>query len=244
MTNSFTLITGATSGIGEQIAITLSAKRNILVCGRDDQKIKSTLSKLDNSFQHKSFQIDLASNNAIHDVLKSFLVAEEIVVDCFVHCAGIHKILPLKNFEAKYYNEIFKVNFFSAVDILRTLLKISNKNKLENIVFISALFSKYGDKGNSMYAASKGALDSLVKTLAVELAPSVRVNSILPGAVLTKMAENSFNDPIVYEKMKKEYLLGTGNANDIASFVDYIVSPAARWITGQNFIIDGGKSSH
>ena len=154
------------------------------------------------------------------------------------------KILPVKDFELIYSQEILNVNFFSAVEITRGLLKKFNHQALSNIIFISAIWSKLGDKGNSIYAASKGALDSLVKTLAVELGPRVRVNSILPGAIKTKMSESAFSNPDILARYDQEYILGLGEIEDIIHLVEFLISYKAKWITGQHLILDGGKTSH
>ena len=84
----------------------------------------------------------------------------------------------------------------------------------------------------------------MVKSLAVELAPRVKVNSILPGAVKTKMTAHLFEDPSYMKEFNKKYLLGEGSSTDIANMVSFLLSPQSSWITGQNFQVDGGASSH
>jgi NAD(P)-dependent dehydrogenase (short-subunit alcohol dehydrogenase family) len=106
------------------------------------------------------------------------------------------------------------------------------------------MFSKFGSKGDSIYAASKGALDSLVRSLAVELAPDIRVNSILPGGLRTKMTRHLFENSKYMAEFNEKYLLGEGNVADVAALVKFIVSSEAKWITGQNLIVDGGCSCH
>jgi NAD(P)-dependent dehydrogenase (short-subunit alcohol dehydrogenase family) len=81
-----------------------------------------------------------------------------------------------------------------------------------------------------------------MRALAVELAPATRVNSILPGAIQTSMAEGGFADPAIVEKLRQDYPLGIGRPDDIASAVEFVLSAGARWLTGQEIVIDGGRT--
>lgn len=93
-----------------------------------------------------------------------------------------------------------------------------------------------------VYGSSKAALDGLMRGLAVELAPKVRVNSVLPGAILTDMTADILNDEAVVRRMEGAYPLGLGNAEDISNTVKFLLSDDARWITGQQFYVDGGRT--
>lgn len=150
--------------------------------------------------------------------------------------------MPIRNFNKNLYDEIFNINFFSALEIIRVLVNKNNLKFLKNILFISAFYSKFGSKYNSIYASSKGAIDSVVKSLALELAP-IRVNSILPGAIRTRMSDHLFDNKIYLEEFKKRYLLGEANKLSIPETVMFLLSPNC-WITGQNMCVDGGASCH
>ena len=158
-----------------------------------------------------------------------------------IYSAGITKILPIKNISVMNIDEIFTVNLFSAIEILKTLLKKDNKKSLKNVIFISSLWSIRGEVGNSIYAASKGALNALTFSLAKELAPTIRVNSILPGAVKTPMTEMLL-DSEIGQRQLRDYPLGFGECSDITDYVEFLLSEKARWITGQLIKIDGGRS--
>jgi len=244
MTNAFTLITGASSGIGEKCAIEHSQNRRIILSGRNYEKLDVVRKKCFNSDNHLIWCIDLANKRMdIFHSLSSFLIEYDIVIESFVHCAGITKILPLRNFTPQYVDQIFNTNIFSALEILRVLLKKDNKGTLANIIFISGLWSIRGDIGNSIYAASKGAINSLVCSLAQELAPKVRVNAILPGAIVTPMTENLLLNSELGQKISKDYPLGLGTIEDIVNYILFLLSDKSRWITGQNIVIDGGRST-
>jgi NAD(P)-dependent dehydrogenase (short-subunit alcohol dehydrogenase family) len=99
-----------------------------------------------------------------------------------------------------------------------------------------------GAKGMSAYGASKGAIDTLMRCLAVELAPKVRLNSILPGAIPTEMTQAIFDNEQVRKRMAETYPLGIGEALDICYMAEFLLSEKAKWITGQQFTVDGGRS--
>ncbi len=242
--NSYTLVSAATSDIGFAIVQRLSLTNNILLHGRDLEKLEKIKEKIETTNEIRIWAIDLKEVDKIQPSLKAYISENDISVSGFVHCAGTLRILPVKNFRLDYAREIFDVNFFSAVEIIKTLLTKVNNNALKNIVLISAVYSKFGNKGNTIYAASKGALDSLVKSLALELAPNVRVNSVLPGAVRTKMTDHIFEDPKFLEKFREDYILGEGDCGDIAAMVAFLISKDAKWITGQSLLVDGGYACH
>lgn len=240
--NKFILVSAATSDIGTAITQNLSAKYNLLIHGRSSERLEEVARNLNSPNHVKIWVYDLKDTENIQSSLKAVLIEQRIEVFGFVHCAGTLRILPIKNFRLDYAKEIFDVNFFSAVEIIKTLLLRNNNKALSNIVFISALYSKFGNKANSVYAASKGAIDSLVKSLAVELAPNVRVNSVLPGGIETKMTADFFKSEENMEMFNQSYPLGVGSCDDIANMVEFLISSKSKWITGQNYFVDGGRS--
>jgi NAD(P)-dependent dehydrogenase (short-subunit alcohol dehydrogenase family) len=125
------------------------------------------------------------------------------------------------------------------MEIIRSLVqKRTNKGTLRSITFISSIASRVGASGYSVYAASKGAVNALSLSLAVELAPAVRVNAILPGIIQTEMTKEYFEN----SDFVALYPLGFGRPEDIADAVEFLSSDHARWITGQEIVVDGGRS--
>jgi NAD(P)-dependent dehydrogenase (short-subunit alcohol dehydrogenase family) len=112
-------------------------------------------------------------------------------------------LLPIRNITSAQMSELMNVNFLSAARIVSMLIKKGNNDRqLRNVVFVSSTASKFGAKAFSVYSASKGALDAMMRSLAVELAPQVRVNSVLPGGIGTQMTTGS-GDPELKERMRK-----------------------------------------
>ncbi|HZJ62621.1 MAG TPA: SDR family oxidoreductase [Kofleriaceae bacterium] len=240
---TYTLLTGASSGIGAAIARRLGGERALILSGRDVGKLREAAGLGDDG-RHLLWPYDLRDVEGIQPSLGGLLEHQQAVVDCFVHCAGVVKVLPARLNEPAVVQEVMNVNVLSAMQILRTLLRKANHGALANVLFISSTYSIRGVKGQALYAASKGALDAMMQSLAVELAPAVRVNSVLPGGVKTPMSQRAFEDPQHLEKMKQEYLLRLGEVDDVVNVVEFMLSDKAGWITGQRIVVDGGQTAH
>ena len=236
-------LTGATAGIGEEIAIELSKKYNVILSGRNIEKLEVLKTKCSAENTVYTLPLDLADLDGLEKSIASFISDNQITIEKFVHCAGFMKMVPLKLVSQDLMLETFKTNVFSANTIIKLLTnKKANNSSLNSVVLISSNISNRGAKAMSTYGASKAALDGLMRSLAVELAPKVRVNSVLPGAVITEMTKSIFENDEVSQRMSAQYPLGIGLPNDIAEAVSFLVSDHARWITGQQLTVDGGRS--
>ena len=239
----YVLITGASSGVGKAAAILLSEKYNLIIHGRNIEKLVETKRLCCLSCDVRIWCCDLEQINMVDDSFRDFLADECLQISAFIHSAGIAVTLPLRMFTLERIQQVININFLSASIISRVLVqKKYNGTELKNIVYVSSNISNRGAKGFAAYAASKGALDAFMRCLAIELAPRVRVNSILPGGMKTEMTEQMFEDESLLEKMEKSYPLGLGTPQKIASVVDFLLSDAASWITGQQITVDGGRS--
>lgn len=239
----YTLLTGSTSDIGNSIALSLSLDYNLLLLGRDKNKLEDLAAKCGNIKIHKFLVIDFSQLDNFRDLFIKFIIEENIEVENIIHCAGIMKVMHLRSVNLLNTHQIFNINLFSILEIISILVnKKYNKESLKNILFISSILARYGSTGHNLYSSSKAALDGLMRAIAVELAPRIRVNSILPGAIKTKMSHDLLSNELILNKLKNEYLLGIGNPIDISSFVKFLISNEASWVTGQEFIVDGGRT--
>jgi NAD(P)-dependent dehydrogenase (short-subunit alcohol dehydrogenase family) len=238
-----TLITGASSGIGRRIAVQLSQSRRLVLHGRDPHRLMETRALCNRPDEHLCWNIDLRDVDAIDASLTQLIEQHRIAVADFVHCAGMLKIQPLRLCERALAQETMNVNFMSAAVILQLLIRRKlNGKHLRGVVFLSSTASQFGARGFGLYCASKGALDAFMRAMAVELAPDVRVNSVLPGTVKTAMTELMLKDPDLLARMEGEYPLGLGEPHAIADAVEFLLSDKARWITGQQMVVDGGRT--
>lgn len=236
-------LTGATAGIGEAIAIVLSKQYNIILSGRNIEKLESVKAKCDKESNVRLLPLDLSNMETLEKNLGDYITENKLTIEKFVHCAGFMKLVPLKLVSIDLMMETFKTNVFAANIIVKSLSnKRINNAALNNVVFISSNISNMGAKAMSTYGASKSALDGLMRSFAVELAPKVRVNSVLPGAVVTEMTKAIFDNEEVKARMSAQYPLGVGMPNDIADAVSFLLSNESRWVTGQQLTVDGARS--
>lgn len=239
----YVLVTGASSGIGRKIAIGLSERYTLILHGRNHERLEETKSECSSSDEHIIFIKDLNETNDLETRLSTFIGETNIEIRYFVHCAGYMKLVPLKMLTTETIGTTLNTNLISAALILKVLInhKINNA-ALKSAVLISSNISNFGAKAFNIYGASKAGLDGLMRCLATELAPKVRINSVLPGAVKTEMTESIFDNAQTVQKMEAAYPLGLGNPNDIFEMVEFLLSDKARWITGQQFTVDGGRT--
>lgn len=232
------LVTGASSGIGRQVAISVSKMGGTcVITGRNPEALAETFSQLEGK-GHKQITADLVSQTD-RDRLIAFLPQ----IDGLAHCAGNVKAFPIKFLDQKYIDEMMKLNFESPVLLMASLLKSKKINRSASLVFLSSISSQFPPKGGSMYGSSKAALESFVKTLAQEVVPQgIRANSLSPGMVRTPLYDRA-EEAVSKEHMDKHmssYPLGAGEPEDIANAAIFLLSPASKWVTGINIILDGG----
>ena len=241
MPDGFTLITGASSGIGSAVALRLAADRALLLHGRDRGRLEQVRAQCAHPERHRLWYAELTEVEAAGESLATLLVEQRIAVTAFVHSAGVNVILPVRALDARRVQKTMDVNFAAALQIVHVLMKKRvNAEALRAVVFVSSIASRLGVPGFAAYSASKGALNACMRSLAVELAPHVRVNSLLPGPLRTPGAEQLFANPGFFERLATEYPLGAGALDDVAAAVEYLLGDGGRWITGQEFVVDGG----
>ena len=239
----YIIVTGASSGIGSVIAKSLSKTYKVIIHGRDPEKINQVIAGCENPSQQLAFIADLQQYEDLETVLGKFIALKNIEVIGYVHCAGFMNMLPAKMTSVAAIQKIFSTNLFSAAIIVKVLLQRKvNAGALKNVVFISSNISNFGAKAFSLYSASKAGIDGLMRSLAVELAPTVRVNSVLPGAIYTPMTTAIFQDEEKVKSMLSTYPLGEGFPDDISNMVEFLMSDKSKWITGQQFTVDGGRT--
>lgn len=238
------IITGASSGIGAQCAISCSRMgASVILIGRNEERLNQTLSSMEYPQKHLVVPIDLTNYREISNIVQ-YIVEKKGRIDGLLNCAGISTTLPLKLTSIEKMEEFFHTNVISAINLTKEVCKIGRfSQKGGSIVFFSSIMGVVGESGKMLYGMTKGALISAVHSLACELAKrKIRVNAISPGAIQTPINENlpHMADPEKRKILEGKHLLGLGNTDDIANGCIYLLSDASRWVTGSNLIIDGG----
>jgi NAD(P)-dependent dehydrogenase (short-subunit alcohol dehydrogenase family) len=234
--NKHILVTGASSGIGRQIAITCSELgAKLIITGRNEQKLRETFCKLDND-GHILFLADL--NNPKD---RNQLIREVENLNGLVNCAGYNELLPISFIENSIYDKITDINYKSPLLLTTELIKEKKMSKNSSIVFISSIAAYKPAVGYVLYSGAKGALTSIAKSLAIELGKKgITVNSISPGLIITDLLETIIT-PIELDNQKKKYpLKKLGTPIDVANACAFLLSDASKWITGIDLVIDGG----
>lgn len=236
------LVTGASSGIGRQCAIDCSRMgAKVAIIGRNEERLNETLSLMEGE-GHSMYSYDLSHLDGIKELV-ALIVSERGKIDGVVCAAGIEKSAPMKLLKPCDYEDIIKINTISAFELVRQTTGIKTINSPASIIFISSITSVIARTCTAAYSASKGALISGSKVMAVELAKrNIRVNCISPGTILTPLMQNYLSQ-LSEDDLKKRvsgFPLGLGETSDVSNACVYLLSDASRWITGQNLIIDGG----
>lgn len=229
------LVTGATKGIGKEIATVLSENYNVFIIGRN----KEALRELVKNTNIKDFiAIDLSSEQACYEIVKKFPD-----IDVLINNAGEYIYKEIGEYTTEDIEKLFKIN--SQVPFLLTSLYAKNmkEKKWGRIVNIGSISAMIGEAGASLYSATKSSLCGLSKAVGLELAEyGITVNTIHPGWVDTNLAQESINqsdfsvDEIVETIPQRRFI----SPNEIANLVKYLISDDAKGLTGQNINLCAG----
>ena len=232
------LVTGATAGLGRNTAIHAARMgARVVISGRHEERLAATLAQLDGE-GHRAIPADLADQGA-----RDALVAELPALDGVVHCAGLTLLHPFKFIDEARYRTIYAINVEAPLFLTQRLYKARKLNAGGSIVFISSMAPRVGTKGHSIYAGSKSALYGISRVLAHELAPAkVRVNTLSPAMVNTEVTAGfkAQLSPDLLAADEARYPLGYGEPEDVANAAIFFLSPASKWITGVDLVMDGG----
>ncbi len=245
--NDVFLVTGASSGIGREISkkiILLGG--NVIGIGRNAEKLTETKNECTSPENFSPIIKDLTEDIENLDKWLDSISDKFGKFKGLVLSAGSQYTLPISADNIKKARELFDINFFCNVALIKGFIKKrNNQGEGSSIVAISSFTANLGLGGISMYSASKSAINSFVRTASVELArQKIRINSISPGHVKTDLLTDSKSGlaQAFLEKITDRYPLGLGSTEDIANLTCFLLSEQSSWITGSNIIIDGGAS--
>lgn len=245
LTGKQILVTGASSGIGRGIALACAKMgATLIVTGRNVERLNETLAMLLDSprsqqtpVEHKAIAADLTKAEDIER-----LVCDLPKLDGLVQCAGVGSRVACKMMTQADIDHIMKPNLEAPMLLQAAILAKKKINKAASIVYIASRAANAPTVGNAIYSASKGAIISYAKCLALELAPrQIRVNCICPAMVWTDLIiQDGYTKEEMEEAQLKYPLKRYGQPEDIANLAIYMLSDASAWMTGSAVDITGG----
>jgi 3-oxoacyl-[acyl-carrier protein] reductase len=245
LTGRSILVTGATSGIGRETAILLSRLgARLALVARDRGRLDGVAEGLEGS-GHLVEPIDLSDTETIAARVKE-IGKRAGGLHGLVHAAGVHSMQPLRTLEPADLDLVMRVNVSSAVQLARGFRHKETVAAPAGVVFLASVVAQVGQPMVSAYAASKGAIVALTKSLALELArEGIRVNCVAPSLVRTAMTEKILRDldgPQI-ASIESMHPLGIGEPRDVANAIAFLLADTGRWITGTTLAVDGGYTA-
>jgi NAD(P)-dependent dehydrogenase (short-subunit alcohol dehydrogenase family) len=242
------VIVGGTSGIGlALVRHLLGLSRKILIVGRHREKIEDLLR--DHAGGIQFHQADLGESEQLAPTIEAVKQAFPGGLNAFVYAPAVYRRLPFHLQDSHDLTRLFQVNTLSAMILLQGVFPLLKKKARQaSALLISSSLSKTPVAETTAYAASKAALDTLVRALALEWAPhGIRINSLLPGIVATPLHRDHGESDLAFQKKMEElgplHPLGrVGSPEEVAALAALLLSTEANWITGVNWLMDGGIS--
>ena len=229
------LVTGASRGIGNAIALELKQKGySVIGTATSQTGVDSLLEK-----DIEGYILDLNSKDSI-DQFWSLLEENNKSISVLINNAGITRDNIVLRMSDEEWSDIMNVHLYGTFQLCKRSLKMMLKNKWGRIINISSASASIGNRGQSNYAAAKAGIEAFTKSLAKEVGKrDITINSVAPGFISTDMTEQ--NEGVNSEYVIKEIPLGRfGEPNEVASLVGFLCSEDASYITGQTVHINGG----
>ncbi len=238
------VVTGATSGIGRRIAVDAAAcGGRVMLVGRDRARLADAVSAAGGSPRATALELDITADEAPATLVEKTLATYDSL-DAVVHSAGVLIAGDFDSSRLADFDRQWQVNVRAPYAI--TQAAIPHLLGHGSVVFITSNAAHMGLPGGTGYAATKGALEALSRTLAVEHgSDGVRFNCVAPGAVITPMNEHfRVESPEVEAEISDRTPLGRWAVpEDISGLVLYLLSEAASYVTGASFAVDGGVTA-
>ncbi len=228
------LIVGATGSIGSNLSEQLYFSGNkVHLVGRDENQLKILSEKLNSQY-------------TVTDVLDDGFV-EKIKSDIsdikgLAYCVGSIDLKPLKNTTENDFNKCMKLNFYSAVDLIKGFQDNLKQNS-GSIVLFSTVAAQRGFTNHSIIASTKAAIEGLTVSLAAEFAPNIRVNTVALSLSNSKIAHPILKNSAIAQGIAKAHpLKRLGEGKDGAALAKFLLTEESSWVTGQIIAVDGGRS--
>lgn len=235
-------ITGATRGIGRQIAITLAKEGYDIALNyrRENEELESVKKEIEKQqVRYIAIKGDVSHFEDCETLVKQ-VIEEFGKIDVLVNNAGITKDMLFMRMQKEDFEQVIAINLVGTFNVTKNVIRHMLKARCGRIVNISSVVGISGNAGQTNYAASKAGIIGFTKSLAKEVASrGILVNAVAPGFIETSMTE------VLKEEVKEEIaksipLKRMGTAQDVANVVKFLVSEDSAYITGQVIQVDGG----
>ena len=234
------LVTGASSGLGYEIAISCARMgAEILATGRDPIRLAKTLQDLKaiSDLPHRLVAADLT----VSEEREALVASIEDKLDGVAHCAGVSRLCPVRMFSETFLREMQAINVDAPMMLTQGLLKRNRMAPHSSILFIASIAAHIGVAGTAAYSGNKAALIGMARCLAIEVVKhGIRVNCLSPALVDTPMIYGVGSGPGYIENQRSAYPLGFGKPQDVANAAIFMLSGASAWITATTLVMDGG----
>lgn len=227
-------VSGASRGIGKEIAINFAKKGfNVVGTSRSDFDFNLDLDNL------KPIKLDITNRDDVHDCF-DWLKSKNLLPDILVNNAGITSDQLFIRMKDEEWDNVIETNLTGTFNLSKVFIKNMIKNKFGRIINITSISGLMGNPGQVNYSSSKAALTGFTKSLAKEVGSrNITVNSVAPGYIETDMT--SFLEDETRMNIIKNIPLGRiGKVNDVSDLVMFLASEEASYITGQTISVDGG----
>jgi NAD(P)-dependent dehydrogenase (short-subunit alcohol dehydrogenase family) len=229
--NKNIFIVGGNSGIGLELVKRLkNSRNNLYITSRNDSNLKDI-----EGIKYMPFDASKESE-------KLSLIPESI--DGLVYLPGTINLKPFNRLKLEEFENDWRINFLGAVNVIQQLFNSLKKGENPSIVLVSTIAVQTGLNFHSSISSAKGAVEGLVKALAAEFAPTIRVNAIAPSLTDTPLAERLLNSEAKTQASAERHpLKRVGSAEDQVNAIEFLLSEKSSWITGQILAVDGGMSA-
>ena len=235
------IVTGATRGIGKQIADDLFLSgANLILTGTDQNQIDLLNEQsLELNGRKKFYQLNLKNTVSVNNFLN--FLSEIPIIDCLVNNAGINKLNHISNINEMDWSEMLDVNLSGPLKLIKMVSQKMMNKKYGRIVNVASIFSIISKENRSAYSATKFGLHGLTVGVSNDLAKyNILVNTISPGFIDTDLTRKNLSFDEI-ENLKFIIPAGRlGNVKDISNLTQFLLSESNTYLTGQNIVIDGG----
>lgn len=245
-TGKTVVVSGASSGIGRAVSIELGrCGATLVLIGRNRGRLEQT-AQLAGAARCRILELDLNQQERILPAIQETAAAAGRIYG-LCHSAGTVETVPFSATTSSHHQAMLRVNYLAGMELARAICR---RDVMEeeggSLLFISSIYSIIGKPGQVAYSASKGAITAAARAMAIELARRrIRVNVLSPGMVQTEMTDRALAvlSKEQIQRLKDSHPLGFGSPEDVARAAAFLLSPASRWITGTDLVLDGGCSA-